>query len=70
MVEIQILQRLKGDGEFPWLDNDNKPSSSTSSKNSKVTPLQNIHLCFFMRRHEVLRYFLNQHHGWVQWNVL
>ena len=46
MTEIQILQRLKNDGVFPYLD---RNTSSSTAKNGKMG-MQNIHLCFFMRR--------------------
>ncbi len=54
MVEIQILQRLKGDGEFPWLDRRVEPSGRDGANNTLA--LQNIHLCFFMRRNTTFRY--------------
>jgi hypothetical protein len=46
MTEIQILQRLKNDGVFPYLD---RNTSAAATKNGK-RGMQNIHLCFFMRR--------------------
>lgn len=41
MLEIQILQRLRGDGVFPWLDN---------NKEIVDKKIQNMHVCFYMRR--------------------
>lgn len=44
MTEIQILQRLKADGVFEWLDSE----SALQEKG-----MQNLHMCFFMRRYVV-----------------
>ncbi len=41
MTEVQILQRLKMDGVFEWLD------AELDGGKSKA---QNLHICFFMRR--------------------
>lgn len=41
MVEVELLQRLKRDDAFPWVDSD------------KIHTLQ---ACFFLRRHEAFRY--------------
>lgn len=65
MVEVQVLQRLKADGVFPYVD---VPSSSSrgslrfrhgapsSGGSDTEMALQNIHVCFYMRRKEQLRY--------------
>lgn len=45
MVEIEILQRLKNDGVFPYMD---RPAPRQQKPG--VQPMQNMHVCFFMRR--------------------
>ena len=45
MTEIEILQRLRNDGVFPWLDGGQRAAAPNVS-------LQNLHICFFMRRYD------------------
>lgn len=49
MTEIQVLQRLKNDGVFPWLDRN--PRDSRFASNGGGMRMENLHLCFFMRRY-------------------
>lgn len=44
MIEVELLQRLKRDDAFPWIDGHDKAKIST------------MHACFFLRRHEHFRY--------------
>lgn len=48
MVEIQVLQRLKRDGIFPFMDR--LPDSQVLGPRPRDGFMQNIHLCFYMRR--------------------
>ncbi len=45
MAEIQVLQRLGADGVFPYL---NREAPATAAARGNF--IQNIHLCFYMRR--------------------
>lgn len=55
MVEIQILQRLKRDGIFPYLDRSpdapSVPPRLARRPTGRMGFVQNMHLCFYMRRY-------------------
>ena len=53
MTEVQILQRLRSDGIFPWIDcyDDRRGAATAGALPAAATRMQNIHVCFFMRRY-------------------
>ncbi len=52
MTEVQILQRLKADGVCRWVDN----VALMSGEENKNFRIENLHICFYMRRSPIFRY--------------
>jgi hypothetical protein len=53
MTEVQVLQRLKVDGVFPWIDRAPAPHAAASGSGGREgarDEMQNSHVCFYMRR--------------------
>jgi hypothetical protein len=49
MTEIQVLQRLKADRVFEWLDCSGSDRGKADEADGKPAP-ENLHMCFYMRR--------------------
>ena len=50
MTEIEIMQLMKRDGVFPWIDRGSMASTYSRPPKPDSIPIQNVHVCFFMRR--------------------
>ena len=48
MAEVQVLQRLCSEGIFPYMNR--PPPSGTAVRQGADGYMQNMHVCFYMRR--------------------